>query len=95
MPLHDYFCINNHRILDRFTHALGVETMICACGESMTHVGFGMGATWFRENAGRLIHNLGPEPVMIRSAEQHKAEMKKAGVEWSSGRTVKGTGGWV
>ena len=96
MPLFDYFCINGHQARDLFVFHLGVQTMICdECGESMTDVGFGMGQTWFRENAPRLIHNMGPEPVLVRSAEEHKKLMRERGLEWSTGWQKKKTGGWV
>lgn len=94
MPIYDFLCVDEHR-QERYVHVLGVETMLCACGQTMSPVGFGFGQTWFRENAGRVIHNLGPEPVTIHSAEEHKAAMKAAGVEWSTGWAKKKTGGWV
>ena len=94
MPIYDFECLNGHT-KERYVHVLGVETVLCDCGASMSHVGFGFGQTYFRENAGRVIHNLGPEPVVVRSAEHHKQLMRERGLEWSTGWDKKKTGGWV
>jgi len=40
---------------------------------------------FFEEGGGgRVIHNLGPEPVRVTSRKQHQELMKQAGVTWAS-----------
>lgn len=96
MPNYDWTCVAGHVRADHYVHVLGIETVLCDCGETMHPVAsFGRGLTYFEEGRGRWIHNLGPQPVYVTSHEQHKAEMKKAGVEWSTGWAKQKTGGWV
>jgi hypothetical protein len=83
---------------ERFLHTsadLGAETLVCACGATMTPVlSVGRGLTWFRASAPRVIHNLGHEPVVVRSHEDHKRLMRERGVDWATaGRGRKGC--WV
>lgn len=99
MPLYANLCPECGAVNEHFCHVpadRGCATPLCSCGSTMAPVlSVGAGLTWFRENAGRWITNLGDRPVFIRSHEEHKAEMKKAGVEWATERMVKGTGGWI
>lgn len=94
MPLYNFACGNGH-IVEHFVHVasdLGCQTHLCpnCVNDSETGAGtpmfpifsFGRGLTYFSEKSPRTIWNLGPEPVTIRSPEEHKAAMKKAGVEW-------------
>lgn len=55
----------------------------------------GRGLTWFRENHPQVIHNMGHDPVVVRSAEEHKQKMKEHGVDWATKWTKEKTGGWV
>jgi hypothetical protein len=95
MPLFKLACANGHES-EEFCHSTddkGCRTVICdVCHETMTHVpAYGQGLCFFEEGRGRLIHNMGHEPVLIRSHEQHKAEMKKRNLEWSTkGRGMPG-----
>ena len=99
MPIYGSVCPECGAVAEGFCHVpedRGCATRLCACGSTMAPVlSVGSGLTWFRENAGRWLHNLGDQPVYVTSHEQHKAEMKKAGVEWSTGWTVNKTRGWV
>ncbi len=98
MPLVALRCVNDHAA-EQFLHApddRGAETRVCACGESFAPVlSVGTGLTWFEEGRGRWVNNLGVRPVYITSHEQHKKEMKKAGVDWTTGWQVNGTRGWA
>ena len=99
MPLYRHRCPECAVEQDVFEHHpddRGCRTILCACGSSMGPVlSVGCGLTYFEEGRGRWIHNLGHAPVYVTSHEQHKREMKKAGVTWATGRKVTGTGGWV
>jgi len=99
MPLFAHVCTECGTRGEAFCHVAGDRgcvTPLCACGSTMAPVlSVGAGLTYFRENAGQWIHNLADQPVFIRSHEQHKAEMKKAGVEWATERAVQGRGGWI
>jgi len=97
MPLLALRCVNQHSA-EQYVHApddRGAETRVCACGESLAPVlSVGTALTWFEEGRGRWIDHLGVNPVYITSHEQHKAEMKRAGVEWATaGKGRKGC--WV
>lgn len=98
MPLYEYACLQGHR-REAYVHVAaerGVETLVCWCGHTLGPVlSVGRGLTYFEEGRGRWIHNLGDQPVYITSHEQHRAEMKKAGVEWATERMIQGRGGWV
>lgn len=98
MPLYALRCLNDHDG-EEFCHHpedRGARTVVCPCGSTMAPVlSVGAGMTWFRENAGRWITNLGDRPVYITSPEQHRAEMKKAGVDWATKWPTQGTGGWL
>ena len=100
MPLYTLTCLNGHEA-EEFCHTAadkGCRTHVCPepCGATMSYgLSVGRGLTYFEEGRGRWIHNLGDQPVYITSHEQHKAEMKKAGVEWVTERAVQGRGGWI
>jgi len=98
MPLIALRCLNDHQT-EQYVHApddKGTETRLCQCGETLAPIlSLGSGLTYFEEGRARVIWNLGPEPITIRSHEQHKKEMRKAGVDWSTGWKTNKTGGWV
>ncbi len=96
--LYDMQCTNGHH-RDQFVHAVqdyGVRTMICAiCQTTMTRVlSVGRGLCWFEEGRPRVIHNMGVEPVTVRSHEHHKRLMKERNLEWATrGRGMPGQ--WI
>lgn len=88
MPLYAFQCLNGHR--EDLYHAragdLGCRTAICeACGSSMAVVlSVGRGLTWCSESRPCAIENLGHDPVVVRSPEEHRRRMREAGVEWAT-----------
>lgn len=82
--IYGYRCINGHE-KDVFVHHpkdKGCEPTICHCNNTMGPVlSMGKGLLYFEEGRERIIYNLGPEPVRVRSSAQHKEAMKKAGVQ--------------
>lgn len=62
-------------------------------GEVMAYtLSVGAGLTYFESGRPRTITNLGHEPVVVTSHEQHKRLMREAGVEWATkGRGMKGS----
>ena len=98
MPLYDLQCLEGHTV-ERFVHSAedyGCETVICElCGSTMERVlSFGTGLTYFCEKNGRLIENLGHEPVVVTSEKQHRELMRKNGVVWATkGRGMEGQ--WI
>jgi len=97
MPLYSLECTQGCT-REEFCHVpedKGCRTHVCEHGEVMTYVlSVGAGLTYFEEGRARTIENLGHEPVVIRSHEEHKRAMKAAGVEWATrGRGEKGC--WV
>ena len=98
MPLYALVCERGHggEVFCHVREDFGCETRICACGGSMAKIlSMGRGLTWFEEGRPRTIWNLGSEPVVIRSHEEHKRKMREAGVEWATGWQTNKTGGWV
>jgi hypothetical protein len=85
VPIYEFRCPAGHA-LDVFEHHrddLGCRTILCDCGSTMGPImTFGRGLTYFSSKTPRVIWNLGPNPITITSDAQHRAEMKKAGVEW-------------
>lgn len=83
--IYEYCCLNGHS--DEFYIKTykdkGCETYICKeCGHSMgSIISKPKPMVFFEEGRGRWINNLGPEPVFVRSHAEHKALMKKRGVE--------------
>jgi hypothetical protein len=98
MPLYEYVCLEDHR-RDVFLHAardLGAQTVVCDCGHTMgLSLSLGRGLTYFEEGRARTIYNLGHEPVVVTSHEQHKAAMRRAGVEWATPWRTNKTRGWI
>ena len=88
MPLYAMTCDNGHA-MEAFCHHRedrGTRTHICPCGSTMRYtLSMGAGLTWFEEGRGRWITNLGDKPIYVTSHEQHKREMRKAGVDWATG----------
>jgi hypothetical protein len=73
-----------------------VETRFCGCGGVFAPTfSMGRGLTYFEEGRARVIWNLGPEPITVRSHEEHKAAMRKAGVDWCTPWAVQKSRGWV
>lgn len=87
MPLYDYRCTHGH-VDERFFHvpSQAEDTLPCRlCAAPATKLlSMGQGLVYFEEGRGRWIENLGHEPVYVTSHEQHKREMKKAGVAWAN-----------
>ena len=86
MPLFAFRCLCGNEA-EQFEHTrddLGCRTIVCPCGSTMGPVlSLGLGLMYFSEKNPRVIHNLGHEPVVIRSHEEHRRKMKEAGVEWA------------
>ena len=98
MPLYAFRCSECGCEADRYVHVpadLGTETRLCECLSTMAPImSMGRGLTYFEEGRARVLHNLGPEPVTVRSHEEHKKLMKERGLEWATlGRGRKGS--WV
>lgn len=96
MPIHEFRCLNQHR-LDQFIHVaddFGTRTALCEiCGETMSpRVGQGTALLFFEEGRSRVIENLGPQPIEVRTHAQHQAVMKKEKVELAGQR--RGVPGW-
>jgi len=90
MPLYALKCQECGLIHEAYEHTaadFGCRTILCDCGSTMgPTLSVGRGLTYFSEKAPRVIHNLGHEPVVIRSHEEHRRKMKEAGVEWAPPR---------
>ena len=93
MPLFDMVCNNGHH-REMFAHTVekakgrGIAEGCDACGYALVP-GFSMGRglTYFsQKGGGRVIHNLGPQPVTITSTAQHERIMKEQGVAWAPSR---------
>lgn len=88
MPLYAFACPSCETVADRHVHAaedLGAETRLCDCGSSMAPiVSLGRGLTWFEEGKPRVLWNLGPEPVTVRSHGEHQRLMRERGLEWTT-----------
>lgn len=99
MPLYAVRCPECARECETFAHVpedRGCRTVLCACGSTMAPVlSVGRGLTYFEEGRARVIHNLGDQPVVVRSHGEHRRLMREAGVEWATERATKGTGGWM
>lgn len=51
-------------------------------------ISYGQGLCYFEEGRARTIWNLGPEPVQVRSHEEHKRLMRQNKVDFAN----RGTG---
>lgn len=96
MPLYLLRCLADHET-EHFVHAaadLGTRTVVCeTCGETMSpRFAVGTPLLFFEEGRSRIIHNLGHDPVEIRTPAQHRAAMRNAGVEPAGQR--RGVPGW-
>ena len=98
MPLIALRCLNGH-VAEQYVHTpddRGAETRICACGETFAPtLSVGRGLTWFESGRARVIMNLGPEPVTVTSHGQHRQLLRERKLDWSTGWSIKGTGGWT
>jgi hypothetical protein len=74
----------------------GCLTQFCKiCQSTMAPViAYGQGLCYFEEGRGRLIWNLGPEPILVKSAEQHKRLMRLNKVDFAN-RGVGYPGQWI
>ena len=105
MPVYESQCERGHKADHYVSLAqnVGCETHLCeACRveigawTSMAPVlSMGSGITYFRENSGQWIHNLGDQPIYVTSHEQHKRLMREHKVDWVTERRVQGRGGWI
>lgn len=86
MPLYDYRCEQGHEVLDKYVPlAKYADSQQCDCGAPMTKLlSMGRGLLFFEEGRGRLIENLGDQPVYVTSHEQHRALMKQHKVQWAT-----------
>lgn len=84
MPLYDKQCLAGHTTtiyahtpIERYC-----RTVLCAqCGQTMTTVlSVGQGLTYFSEKRPQVLTNMGHEPVVITSPQQHREEMRKRGL---------------
>lgn len=68
----------------------GCQTHLCrVCQSTMAPViTYGQGLVYFEEGRGRLIWNLGPEPVLVKSAGEHRRLMRINKVDFAN----RGTG---
>lgn len=90
MPLFDMVCVNGHH-REMFAHTVeqarqrGYAELCDVClRELKPGLSLGKGLTYFSQKAGgRVIHNLGAQPVTITSDKQHRELMKKEGVTWA------------
>ena len=77
-------CGNGTNVFEHTRDDFGCRTVLCDCGSTVAPVlSVGRGLTYFSEKRPRVIWNLGPEPVVIRSHAEHRRKMKEAGVEWA------------
>jgi hypothetical protein len=87
MPLFDFGCDKGH-LREAFFHRADDAknaVLLCQCGAPMIKkFSMGRGLTYFEEGRARVIHNLGHEPVVIRSHAEHKRAMREAGVDWAT-----------
>ena len=91
MPLFEMRCLNNHQrevyahnVIERACH-----TEICdLCHNDMAPIlSLGRGLTYFAEGGkGKIIYNLGHDPVLVTSPKQHEDLMKAQGVTWAPPR---------
>lgn len=98
MPTYTFRCEAGHERDEFVVHAdnKGCQTQICRrCQSTMAPViTFGQGLCYFEEGRGRLIWNLGDQPVYVKSAEQHKRLMRINKVDFAN-RGVGYPGQWT
>ena len=92
MPMYSWRCEQGHERESFVTHAddKGCHTELCrTCQSSMAPViRFGQGLCYFEEGRGRMIWNLGDQPVYVKSHEEHKRLMRINKVDFAN----RGTG---
>lgn len=84
MPIYEFQCPEcGHQRESFYSQPVVLHSELCeACNALMGQVmpsSFGS-ALWAEEGRPRTIWNLGPEPITVRSAKEHKDAMRKAGV---------------
>lgn len=88
MPMYDFVCSACGAQEECYLHVrddLGAATPLCACGSSMGPIiSVGRGLTWFEEGRARVLWNLGPEPVTVRSHGEHQRLMRERGLDWAT-----------
>lgn len=98
MPTYTFRCEAGHETDVFVVHAddKGAGTTLCRhCQSSMAPViTFGQGLCYFEEGRGRLIWNLGPEPIYVKSHEEHKKLMRLNKVDFAN-RGVGYPGQWT
>lgn len=92
MPMFTYRCEEGHE-RDEFvvvSDDKGCKTHLCkVCQSTMAPViTYGQGLCYFEEGRARTIWNLGPEPVQVKSAAEHKRLMRINKVDYAN----RGTG---
>ena len=91
MPLYNYKCPNGHIEVERYIHASenrDSHVEQCSdCDAMLTRaMSVGMGLTYYRENRGRWIENIGPEPEFITSHGAWREALKRNNREWVGAR---------
>ena len=78
MPMYDLACSSGHEF-ERYMAISEVDNpRPCDCGDACrVMITRSQPLTYFRENNGQWIWNIGPDPIYITSHEQHVREMKK------------------
>lgn len=88
MPRYDFVCPSGHTteiLYQSWRQAKAMEPCETCGSQAMRIISIANPALYFEEGGGgRMIENLGHEPVMVTSAKQHKDLMKQAGVTWAS-----------
>ena len=98
MPLYTYRCMNEHEedVYVRNYQDKDCETPICRqCGNTMESIiAPSNRMLYFEQGKPRVMNNLGPEPVIVRSHSELEKKMKERGLEFAGNRP--GTkGAWI
>ena len=98
MPMYTFRCEEGHEKDIFVTHSddKGCGTVLCrTCNSTMAQViTYGQGLCYFEEGRPRIIWNLGPEPVQVKSAAEHKRLMRLNKVDFAN-RGVGYPGQWT
>lgn len=97
MPIYEYECRDCQAIIEEWRSIAERRTApACRCGgETRLILSSSSPALFFQEGGGgRMIENLGEQPIAIRSPAEHRAAMKKAGVR-EGGARIGERGCWV
>jgi len=97
MPLYEFRCLSNHT-KEIYSSVADKDclTIICdKCGSTMGQIISGSSRMlYFEEGRGRVMMNLGPEPVTVHSHKELEKRMKEKGLEFAGSR--RGTkGSWI